>query len=193
MEFLQGLCSSPNVRFRSPADTTMADYLPQAAYFYNTYYHPYRTYLAPIYRVIYTSQAYFFRYVFPTIYPLYKLSNNALQSLNSDAPDIFTLGMLAVVLIISIKVLDYMRKTVIYWISLAIRLGMWVTVLGIGVYVWQRGVEQSIVDFGWVWGLLEGLTEEGEKVGGVRAGARDREARKMASRGPRGRTRGGGW
>lgn len=171
----------------------MADYLPQAAYFYNTYYHPYRTYLAPIYRVIYTSQAYFFRYVFPTIYPLYKLSNNALQSLNSDAPDIFTLGMLAVVLIISIKVLDYMRKTVIYWISLAIRLGMWVTVLGIGVYVWQRGVEQSIVDFGWVWGLLEGLTEEGEKVGGVRAGARDREARKMASRGPRGRTRGGGW
>ena len=79
----------------------------------------------------------------------------------------------------------------IYWISLAIRLGMWVVLFVVGVYVWQRGVEQSAADFGWLWGLLAGLTEEGEKIGGAKAGMREREARRMGAKGSRGRTRGG--
>ena len=83
-----------------------------------------------------------------------------------------------------------MRRTIIYWISLALKLGMWGMLVGIGLYMWQRGVEQSAADFGWVWGLLAGLTEQGEKIGGAKAGAREREARRMAGGGPRGRMRG---
>ena len=86
-----------------------------------------------------------------------------------------------------------MRKTIIYWISVAIRMALWVAVLGVGVYVWQRGLEQSLEDFGWMWGLLEGLGEEGKKIGGAKAGRRERDARKMSGTGKRGRTRGAGW
>ncbi|KAL2043530.1 hypothetical protein N7G274_003837 [Stereocaulon virgatum] len=172
MDFLQNLL---------PMDL-LQDYLPQAARFYNNYYYPYRTYLAPIWRTLYLTQSYFYRYIFPTLYPLYALCNNALQSLSSDTPDILTLVGLAVVLLISFKALDYMRKTIIAWIALAIRLGMWLVVGFVGVYVWQRGVEQSVEDFGWVWGLLAGLGEEGERIGGRKAQGRERDARRM--RGP---------
>lgn len=67
---------------------------------------------------------------------------------------------------------------------------MWVGMAGLGWYVWQRGVEQSLEDAGWVWGLLAGLEEEGERVGWRRAGRRERE---VCNAGKRGRTRGAGW
>ena len=139
------------------------------------------------------TQSYFYRYVFPYLYPLYTLSNNAIQSLSSDAPDLITLGILAAVLIISLKVLDYMRRTIMYWMSMAIQLGMWVAVAGTIFYVSQRGMEQSIEDFGWAWGLFAGLGEEGGKIGGRKATGKERAARRMAGSGQRGRTRGAGW
>ena len=173
--------------------TQPPDYIPQAYQLYNTYYGTYSPYIAPILRAILLTQSYFYRYIFPTIYPLYTLSNNALHSMSSDSPDLVTLAALAIVFIISIRVLDYMRKTVIGWITFAIKFGMWAAVALVGVYVYQRGVEQSLEDFGWVWGLLQGLGEEGEKVGGAKARGRERDARRMAGAGKRGRTRGGGW
>ena len=101
---------------------------------------------------------------------------------------------MAVVLILSFKALDYMRKTIIFWVSMAIRLGLWLFVAFVGVYVWQRGMEQSVEDFGWLWGLLVGLGEEGERIGGQRARGRERDARRVrgpgAGAGRRGRTRG---
>lgn len=193
MDFLQGLHSFLSLLSWPSTKIYLAEYVPQAAHFYNTYYQPYASYLKPIYRTLFLAQSYFYRYIFPTVYPLYTLSNNAIQSLSSDAPDLVTVAILAAVLIVSLKVLDYMRKTIVYWISLAIRLAMWGLVALIGVYVWQRGVEQSVEDFGWVWGLLAGLGEEGEKIGGRKAAARQRDARRMAGSGPRGRTRGAGW
>ena len=82
-----------------------------------------------------------------------------------------------------------MRKTIVYWVSVAIKLALWVVVAVVGVYVYQRGVEQSVEDFGWVWGLLAGLGEEGQRVGGRKAAYKERDARRMA--GKRGRTKGG--
>lgn len=193
MDFLQGLYSFLCSKSYVANETLIPDYLPQAAHFYNTYYVPYASYLTPVYRALFLSQSYFYRYIFPTLYPLYALCNNALQSPSSDAPDILTLGILAIALVISLKVLDYMRKAIIYWISMAIRLAMWVSVIGVGIYVWQRGVEQSFEDFGWVWGFLAGLGEEGEKIGGAKAWQSERDAKRMAGVGKRGRTRGAGW
>lgn len=187
MDFLQGLSSVLSV-LRDITNPCIPEYLPQAAQLYNEYYYPYQTYLAPIYRILLFTSSYFYRYIFPILYPLYRLSNNALQSLSSDSPDIVTLLILAGVLIASLKVLDYMRKTIMYWVSVAIKLALWVVVAVVGVYVYQRGLEQSVEDFGWVWGLLAGLGEEGQRVGGRKAAYRERDAREMA--GKRGRTRG---
>ena len=73
-----------------------------------------------------------------------------------------------------------------------IKFMMWGLMAGVGLYVWQRGVERSLADVGWVVGLLMGLEEEGENIGARKAHAKARQA-KMPPRGPRGRTRGGGW
>lgn len=88
-----------------------------------------------------------------------------------------------------------MRRTIMYWVGLAIRMGLWLAVGGVGVYVWQRGFDQSVVDFGYLWGFLQGLGDEGERIGGQKARGRERDARKMAGTGvgKRGRTRGAGW
>jgi len=193
MDFLQGLYCFLFLPLSISTNTLLPDYLPQAARFYNDYYEPYNSYVKPVYRTLLLTQSYFYRYIFPTLYPLYTMSNNALQSLSSDAPDLLTLGILAAVLIVSLKVLDSMRKTIVYWISMAMRLAMWAVVAGLGVYVWQRGAEQSVEDFGWMWGLLAGLGEEGKKVGGSKAAGRERDARRMSGSGPRRRTRGAGW
>ena len=193
MDFLQGLRSFLLSELCLRADILTSEYIPQAAYFYNNYYRPYAPYLAPIYRVLFLSQSYFYRFIYPTLYPLYTLSNNALHSLSSDSPDLLTLGLLAALLFISMKTLDYMRRTIVYWISLAIRLGMWGAMIVVGVYVWQRGMEQSVEDFGWMWGLLAGLADEGQQVGGRKAGGSERAARRMAGSGPKRRTRGAGW
>jgi hypothetical protein len=188
MDILQGFSSRLIHCLRAFTDPCSLEYLPQAAQFYNEYYYPYRTYLAPIYRNLLLASSYFYRYIYPTLYPIYRLSNNALQSLSSDSPDVVTLLILAGLLIASLKVLDYMRKTIVYWIGLAIKMVLWVTVAAVGFYVYYRGIEQSMEDFGWVWGFLQGLGEEGQRVGGRKANYRERDARRMA--GKRGRTRG---
>lgn len=80
-----------------------------------------------------------------------------------------------------------------YWVGLAFKMGLWLAVGGLGWYVWQRGFDQSVEDFGYVWGFLQGLGDAGERIGGQKARGRERDARRMAGAGKRGRTRGAGW
>ena len=129
------------------------------------------------------------------LYPLRALANNALQSLSSDSPDIVTLLLLGLILLISLRVLDYIRRTLMFWIGVVARLGFFALLAASVLYVWQRGLEQSLGDFGWLWGLLEGLGDEGQRMGDRRARGREREAQRVkhASAGRRGRTRGAGW
>ena len=86
-----------------------------------------------------------------------------------------------------------------YWVVLAIRLALWGAVGLGGVYVWRRGLEGSLEDFGWVVGFLGGLGEEvgGGGRAGRSAGKREWEATRVPRQGRRGagrgRTRGAGW
>lgn len=169
---------------------TCLDFLPQAAHFYNNYYYHFQPYIAPLYRILFSSQVYFYRHVYPNLYPIYVLSNKALQSLSTDVPDILTLAILAIAFVVSLRVLDYMRRTIMYWVGLVIKMGLWLVLGGLGVYVWQRGFDRSMEDFGFVWGFLQGLGNEGERIGGQKARGRERDARRMAGAGKRGRTRG---
>jgi len=173
-----------------PPLNVLSDYIPQAYALYTTYYKPYSRYLTPLYLTLLRLHRFFYTTIFPLLYPLYTLCNNALHSLSSDTPDLLTLLILAAVLVVSLRLLDYMRRWVISWITFGLKVLMWVGMAGLGWYVWQRGVEQSLEDAGWVWGLLAGLEEEGERVGWRRAGRRERE---VCNAGKRGRTRGAGW
>lgn len=171
----------------------MLDYFPQALQFYTTYYRPYEAYLGPLRRYLFLSQSYFYRFAFPYLWPAYKLANKALRMLSADAPDMTTLALLAIMLLVSLKVLNMVRKTIVYWISMAMRLTMWGLVAAVGVYVWQRGVEQSMEDLGWVIGFVAGLENEGEQIRNLKASRRAGDARRIPTHGHRGRTRGAGW
>ena len=78
-----------------------------------------------------------------------------------------------------------------FWVGLAIRMGLWFAVGALGLYVWQRGFDQSVEDFGYVWGFLSELGDQGERIGGQKARGKERDARRMAGASKRGRTRGG--
>lgn len=86
-----------------------------------------------------------------------------------------------------------LRRTVIYWIGMAIRLAMYGSVVILGMWIYQRGLEQSLEDLGWIVGLLVGLGEQGERVGHAKAAGRAKEARKIPKGSPMGKTRGAGW
>lgn len=70
---------------------------------------------------------------------------------------------------------------------------MYASVMLVGVWVYQRGVEQSLEDLGWIIGLFAGLGEQGERMGHAKAAGRAKEARKIPKGKYRGRTRGAGW
>ena len=86
-----------------------------------------------------------------------------------------------------------LRRTIIYWISLALKAMVWGVIVGLGVYIYYRGLEESVEDVGWFLGALSGLEAEGKREGYRRASGRQREARTFGKRTPRGRTRGAGW
>lgn len=191
MDFLQGISTPASTS--SSTNRTHADYFPQAASLYATYCGRYEVYLRPLH-YIYLFQSYFYRYFFPHLYPLYTLFERAIRTLTTDSFDLATLAFLALICLISLKLLDMLRRTVLYWTKVVFKLAFYVLVVGAGIYVWQRGIEQSLKEFGWVIGLFMGLEDEGERIGRSRAAARDSDARRIPRhRGPQGRTRGAGW
>ncbi|RAH66126.1 Apq12 family protein [Aspergillus aculeatinus CBS 121060] len=84
-------------------------------------------------------------------------------------PDLISVTLLLVILFLSLKLLDYARRVVMFWVSLAWWLLWWGTVLGVGVWLYTSGVERAARDVGWLVGLarglLGGLFEDLERAG----------------------------
>jgi len=74
-------------------------------------------------------------------------------------PDLVQILILAVILFISLKVLDYARRVIVFWVMLVFRLVFWGSLLGLGLYVYRVGVENAGRDVGWVWGVVMGFVE----------------------------------
>lgn len=81
----------------------------------------------------------------------------------SVMPDLMSLFLLAVIILISIKILDYAYRLVMFWIALAFKLVFWVSVLGLGWYVYNVGIENAGRGVGWVWGLICGFVGDFEE------------------------------
>ncbi len=106
-------------------------------------------------------------------------------SSSTGVPDLMTALMLAGVLFASLILLDYLRRFVIWWVMwwvrLIVRVVFWGSVVLVGVYVWNVGIEQAVVDAGRLGGFVMGVLEEGK--GMVEGG----------SGGSSGRGKGSGW
>ena len=116
---------------------------------------------------------------------------------SSGMPDLLSLLALVIIAFISFKVLDYVRRMVMWWVMLALKLCLILVAVQVGWYVSQYGWEKTLNDAGWVWGLLEGfIGETGAQLGGstrVRATTAEKRGRGRqqvplgSTRGQRGR------
>ncbi|KAJ5218545.1 Nuclear pore assembly and biogenesis protein APQ12 [Penicillium cinerascens] len=93
-------------------------------------------------------------------YIITPLSTLLTSSTTSAMPDLVQLLILAIILFISLKVLDYARRVIMFWVMLAFRLVFWGSLLGMGLYVYRVGVENAGRDLGWLWGVVQGFVED---------------------------------
>ncbi|KAJ5713976.1 Nuclear pore assembly and biogenesis protein APQ12 [Penicillium malachiteum] len=75
-------------------------------------------------------------------------------------PDLMTVLIMVVILFFSLKLLDYMRRLVMFWVTLAFQVLFWGSVLGLGWYVYTVGVENAGRDLGWIWGVVMGFVQD---------------------------------
>ncbi|KAE8348488.1 nuclear pore assembly and biogenesis-domain-containing protein [Aspergillus coremiiformis] len=80
--------------------------------------------------------------------------------LASSMPDLVSVLVLVLILIISLKVLDYARRVVMFWVTLVLRLVWWGFALGAIWYVYNAGVEKTGQDLGWLYGVAKGFVEK---------------------------------
>jgi hypothetical protein len=78
-------------------------------------------------------------------------------------PDVATILALVAILFISLKVLDMMYRAVMFWVNMVLRLVFWGSILLLGFWVWNRGVDGFVDDIS---GLLQHWTGEYEKYSG---------------------------
>ncbi|OJJ73888.1 hypothetical protein ASPBRDRAFT_41638 [Aspergillus brasiliensis CBS 101740] len=107
------------------------------------------TYLTPY--ISHCRSAYLDPYL---IHPLASLLTSSMPM-----PDLVSVFILALVLIISLKILDYARRLVMFWVNLALRLLWWALVLAALWYVYSVGIEKTGRDLGWIVGLAGGFVD----------------------------------
>ncbi|KAJ5985328.1 hypothetical protein N7522_012524 [Penicillium canescens] len=80
-----------------------------------------------------------------------------LTSYSSSMPDLLSICLLAIIILVSLKILDYACRVIMFWVVLAFRLVFWGSLLGMGYYVYRVGVEDAARDLGWLFGVVAGF------------------------------------
>ena len=107
------------------------------------------------------SQLTFLRAAYIEPYIIEPLSTFLITS--TAVPDIFTIFLLVLILYISLRVLDYARRVVMFWLMLGLRLVFWGSLLGYLLYGYQQGFANIGRDVGWLFGVVSGLFQEFQK------------------------------
>ncbi|KAJ6143181.1 Nuclear pore assembly and biogenesis protein [Penicillium samsonianum] len=94
-----------------------------------------------------------------------------LASYSSSMPDLLSIFLLAIIIFVSLKILDYAYRVVVFWVTLAFRLVFWGSILGVGWYVYSVGVENAGRDFGWLWGVVYGFVADFQEKSKIAAAA----------------------
>lgn len=66
----------------------------------------------------------------------------------STKPDLASIALLLVILYISLKVLNMAVQSVLWWFRLLRKVLFWAVIVGIGTWVWSRGLEGAVTDLG---------------------------------------------
>lgn len=126
----QASCTS--FTFKSRSNTSLTDW---SSYLFSPT-SPLRPYLSP---VLSTTTSYL---------PLLKTYTTTLTNALTQKPDLATLALLLLILILSLKLLNMLLNTVLFWIRLAFRVVFWSALGLLGVWMWTRGPEGVLEDLG---------------------------------------------
>ncbi|OKL59755.1 hypothetical protein UA08_04497 [Talaromyces atroroseus] len=85
---------------------------------------------------------------------------STLLDLFTSSSNLVSAIILLLTLYISLRILDYARRVVMFWVTLVMRMIFWTAVLSIAVYVYNVGPEKAIADAGWIWGVAQGFVED---------------------------------
>ncbi|KAJ4367632.1 hypothetical protein N0V83_007217 [Neocucurbitaria cava] len=61
-------------------------------------------------------------------------------------PDVASILALLAIFFISLKILDMMYRAVMFWVNMVLRLLFWGTILFVGLWVYNRGVDGFVED-----------------------------------------------
>lgn len=78
---------------------------------------------------------------------LTKLSSPLLDRITTS-PDITSLGLLLALLFISFKILGFLRRAVVYWVRMSIRMTFWGVVIAGLSWLYGRGWDGAVEDLG---------------------------------------------
>ncbi|KAG0155304.1 Nuclear pore assembly and biogenesis protein, APQ12 [Penicillium digitatum] len=97
--------------------------------------------------------------------------SSVLASYSSSMPDLLSIFLLAIIIIVSLKVLEYAYRVVMFWVMLAFRLAFWGSILGLGWYIYSVGIENAGRDFGWLYGVIYGFVDDFQEKSKIAAAA----------------------
>ncbi|PGH11307.1 hypothetical protein AJ80_07207 [Polytolypa hystricis UAMH7299] len=83
-----------------------------------------------------------------------------LTTLLNSPPDISSILLLLAILFLSLKVVDYARRLIAFWVRLVFRLVFWGFVVSGAWYVYSVGWGRASREAGWLFGLVEGFVDE---------------------------------
>ncbi|KXX73389.1 hypothetical protein MMYC01_209378 [Madurella mycetomatis] len=95
--------------------------------------------------------------------PILGTALDRLLALLSASPNVVAVALLLVVAVVVLQILSIIRRIMLFWTRLAMRLLFWSVVAVVASMVWQRGVAESVQDTvywaGRAIGLLGGMVE----------------------------------
>jgi uncharacterized protein YggT (Ycf19 family) len=99
-------------------------------------------YLRPVRRFVTSAQQ--------TTYPVILPYLNRAAVIAQDSPAILTVGVLLLFLLIAMQVLNFIRRVMVFWFRLCVKLAFWAMVVLVISAVWQRGLQRTMEDLvGW--------------------------------------------
>ena len=85
----------------------------------------------------------------------------------SKKPDLATIALLLIIVFISLKILNMLWQTVVFWVRLAARIVFWGGLVALAVWMYSRGPEGVMEDVGYwysVWNDEHAYWREREKA-----------------------------
>ncbi len=85
---------------------------------------------------------------------------SASQGQSQDGSALLSLGVLLITLYMGIRIMNYIRRTIMGWVWLGIKLILLLIVMQVGFYINSYGWEKALNQAGWLGGIAWGLLED---------------------------------